>query len=57
MARQVVDVDFIKEFLDALGRIAPRSQRQHLEVIAAEFGLQRGEHRHFLAAGRTPCRP
>ena len=31
--------------------------RHHLEVLAAELGLERVERRHLLAAGQAPRRP
>ena len=57
MTRQVVDAVFLEELLDPGGRVAAGGQCDDLEFVAAEFFLQLGDLRHFLAAGRAPRGP
>ena len=55
--RQVGHADLLEEPPDRLRRVAPGGQRDHREILAAQFTLQGLQRWHFLAAGRAPGRP
>ena len=54
---QVLDAHVREKGVDAVGGIAAGGDGQHLKIIAAHLGLQPVQRRHFLSAGRAPCRP
>ena len=55
--RQALDADLFVETQD-LGKVAAiDGKRDHVEIVAAEGGLQPIERRHLLAAGCAPGRP
>ena len=54
---EMFETDFVEEAARLFVRTAVDRYGDDLEILAALFGLQPVQRRHFLPAGRAPCRP